>query len=88
MAIEEKFKGVNELYQKILPALNTKEAELHRKKLNNITSKDIWNYCIENIWQNKKDLRIYELVDDILNLDEFKLELYTRKNDRNDQFAR
>lgn len=82
----EKFSGVNELYKRVLPALFTKVSELKREKIHYINTIDIWQYCVENIWKNKKDLRIYELVDDILNVDALKLELYVKKekNKRND----
>ena len=82
----EKFSGVNELYKRVLPALLTKVSELKREKIHYINTIDIWQYCVENIWKNKKDLRIYELVDDILNVDALKLELYVKKekNKRND----
>ena len=76
----EKYNNVNELYVRILPALKTKVAELKREKIFYIKEKDIWNYCVENIWQNKKDLRIYELVDNILNIDAIKLDIYLKKN--------
>ena len=82
----EKFSGVNELYKRVLPALLTKVSELKREKIHYINTIDIWQYCVENIWKNKKDLRIYELVDDILNVDTLKLELFVKKekNKRND----
>ena len=75
----EKYNNVNELYMRILPALKTKVAELKREKIYYINEKDIWNYCVENIWQNKKDLRIYELVDNILNIDAMNLDIYLKK---------
>ena len=77
---EEKYNNANELYMRILPALKTKVAELKREKIYYIKEKDIWNYCVENIWKNKKDLRIYELVDNILNIDAIKLDIYFKKN--------
>lgn len=77
---EDKYNNVNELYVRILPALKTKVAELKREKIYYIKEKDIWNYCVENIWRNKKDLRIYELVDNILNIDAIKLDIYLKKN--------
>ncbi len=66
---EIKFNSVKDLYNRCYPALSTKVSELKREKINDISEIDIWNYCARNIWNNKKDLRIYELVDDILNVD-------------------
>lgn len=84
----EKFSGVNELYKRVLPALQTKVSELKREKINYIDALDIWQYCIDNIWKNKNDLRIYELVDDILNVDDLKLELFVKKNIANRKIKR
>lgn len=81
----EKFSGVDELYKRVLPALQTKISELKREKIEYIKAIDIWQYCIENIWKNKSDLRIYELVDDILNVDSLKLELYIKRNITNNK---
>ena len=76
----EKFGSINDLYKRVLPALQAKISELKRENINFVDIIDIWQYCIENIWKNKSDLRIYELVDDILNVDGLKLEIYVRKN--------
>ena len=84
----EKFSGVNELYKRVLPALQTKVSELKREKIDYIDTIDIWQYCIDNIWKNKSDLRIYELVDDILNVDILKLELFVKKNIANSKIKR
>ncbi len=67
------------LYERIKPALITRKNELNREKLYNINEKDIWNYCYTNIWKGKKNLRIHELVDDILNVDSLSLEVFVRK---------
>lgn len=80
---EEKFSGLNDLYQRLQPALSTKVTELRREKINGISEKDIWNYCVVNIWNMKKDLRIYEMVDDILNTDILNLEIFKRKINKN-----
>lgn len=63
--------ALDDLYKRLLPAINTKVDELKRIKFN-VTNIDIWDYCI-NLWSNRKELRMYELVDDILNIDELKL---------------
>ena len=66
--MEDKFNDINELYRRLLPAIKTRVQELKRAKIN-ITNRDIWNYCFKNIWINKSDLRLYGMVDDILNVD-------------------
>ena len=71
----ETFKDMNELYKRVLPAINTRKSEL--KRINYmVNSLDIWDYCAANLWRNKKDLRIYEMVSDILNVDELQLKVF------------
>lgn len=76
----EKFNSINDLYKRILPALEAKISELKRENIKYIDTKDIWNYCIETKWKIKKDLRIYEIVDDIFNVDSIQLEVFIRQN--------
>ena len=54
------------LYNYLLPVLETKEKEFKILKRVYITKKDIWSYFKDNIWFNK-DLRLCDLVNDILN---------------------
>ena len=69
MANYELFNTIEELYERVLPAIHTKIKEFNRNKITNIHEKDIWNYCVTKKWNNKQDLRLYQLVDDILNMD-------------------
>lgn len=63
----EKFNSIEDLYAKVLPALKAKKDEFKREKLG-YDEIDIWNYCVKYKWINKSDLRMYEVIDDILNL--------------------
>lgn len=74
------FSSVNELYRRLLPAINTKISELERIHFN-VKNIDIWNYCVSNIWKKEKDLRMYKMVSDILNIDEIELNKFL--NNRN-----
>lgn len=78
----------NDLYIRLIPAFNTKIKEWNREKINNINKIDLWNYCILNKWQGKKDLRMYELVDDILNIDILDFWQYLKKIESSDKNAR
>jgi len=81
MALEQdKFDSARDLYKRILPALETKVSELKRNDFKYIQTLDIWNFCVQNKWENKKDLRIYEIVDDILNAKDNSLETFVRSN--------
>lgn len=63
-----KFKSLEELYQKLLPALNTKVSDLKRNKIDSIKEEDIWNYLKINYWSKKRDLTLGEMVNDILSV--------------------
>lgn len=75
-----KFNSINDLYKRILPSINTKIDDLKREKITDIKADDIWRYCVNKKWKNKTDLRIYEMVDDILNIDILDLKLYLKDN--------
>jgi hypothetical protein len=75
-----RFKTLEELYRKLLPALNAKVADLKRNKIINITEEDIWNYLKNNYWKNKKDLTLGEMVNDILTTPNIDLQEYKIKN--------
>ncbi len=63
-----KFKDITDLYKRLLPALLDKKNELKKDKIM-VTEIEIWNYLKNNNWSNASDLKLYMMVDDILNLD-------------------
>ena len=63
---EFKFKSLEELYQRLLPAFNTKVADLKRANIYNIREIDLWNYLKNNYWKTKRNLTLGEMVNDIL----------------------
>lgn len=75
---EIKFNSLNELYNRLYPAFNTKKVELER---NNIKCReiDIWNFLKETIWRESENLSIYDMVNDIMLLDENKLKNYINR---------
>ncbi len=74
MGIE--FKSIEELYQRVKPALNSKVKEFKRNKMDFIKEEDIWNYLIETKWKNGKGLELFDIVDDILNTDNKEIEQF------------
>ena len=78
----------NNLYLRLIPAFNTKIKEWKREKINNINKLALWNYCIITKWQGKKDLRMYELVDDILNIDLIDFLRFIKEDKDSDKNAR
>lgn len=63
-----KFNNINELYELLSPALETKKIQLRRNDYLGISKKDIWDYLIETVWKNYSELRVHEMVSDILNV--------------------
>ena len=64
---EIKFHSLNELYKRLLPALRSKKKQLMKNGLPYIHEEDIWNCCKDHCWNNRKNLELYNMVDDILN---------------------
>ena len=72
------FKSVKDLYERLKPALDAKVNELKRKDLDYIKSEDIWNYLKINKWENADNLLLYQMVDDILKLDDSEIDEYVK----------
>ena len=70
-----KFKSLNELYERIYPALNTKVNMLKNEKII-VSENDIWLYLKDIIWNKSNNLNLYKMVDDILNIDKESLIKY------------
>jgi hypothetical protein len=76
------FNSIKELYERLLPALNTKVTELKRNDLDYIKKEDIWNYLKDKKWSKANNLLLYEMVDDILNLDNYEIDEYVKEEIR------
>lgn len=77
---EFKFKSLEELYKKLIPAFNVRVNDLKRSKINGITREDIWNYLKNNNWIRREHLTLSEMVDDIINVSDKDLMDYKIKN--------
>ena len=75
-----KFETVTELYNRLIPALKSKNKELSREGFFYIREIDIWNYLIQNKWRNKRDLRLFELVNDIFDCDGLKVAKFVKEH--------
>lgn len=73
------FNSVIELYNRVKPALNSKIKELKREKFDYIKEEDIWNYLIKTKWQQADGLVLCDVVDDILHVDNKKLDQYIKE---------
>lgn len=70
------FRNLEELYNRIKPALYSKRTELKRNHVSYIKEEDIWNYLSENVWLKKEDLTLSEMVTDIMDLKENDIKGY------------
>ena len=77
--MEIEFDSLDELYQRLEPAMTTKIAELKRNDVNHISKDHIWKYLEETEWKTANDLALHQMVDDILNVDNEKLIEYVGK---------
>jgi len=70
MMEHEKFTSLNSLYERLVPALRTRMHELHQKKLYFIKEEDIFQAIRINRWNDTRGLTLFDMVDDILNIEE------------------
>ena len=74
-----KFTTLNELYNRLLPALNTRVKDLIREDLHYIKAEDIWNYLKETKWHKANNLSLHEMVGDILGCNKSDIDDYFKE---------
>lgn len=72
------FSNLEELYNRIKPALETKKREMKRNGYSYIKVEDIWNYLKEVKWLKSTNLALFQMVDDIMNLDIILVDKYLK----------
>ena len=72
------FNSEKELYDRLMPALRTKELEFKRNNMPYVHIEDIWNYLKISKWSKSRDLLFYQIVDDILNVELYKVDDYVK----------
>ena len=77
--MEVEFNSLEELYNRLKPALITKKNEMNRSGYQYIKIEDIWNYLKEVKWKKAKDLSLYEMVSDVLNVDDLLIDNYLKQ---------
>lgn len=77
------FGSLEELYARILPALNSKRRMMLKNGFKSIKKRDIWDYLRYNKWNEIYGLELCDMVNDILNTDdELIVEYCHRKNNK------
>lgn len=59
------FRSIEELKNRVMPALRIRVRELRSEKYS-VDEDSLWEYFVR-IWQDKKNLTLADLVDDVLN---------------------
>lgn len=77
--MELEFNNLQELYDRLKPALRTKQNEMNRVGYNYIKMEDIWNYLKEIKWKKSSNLSLYEMVSDVLNTDNEAIDAYLKQ---------
>lgn len=73
------FNNLQELYDRIKPALITKQSEMKRNGYDYIRIEDIWNFFKEIKWKKANGLNLYDMVSDILNTDDGVIDRYLKQ---------
>ena len=73
-----KFNSLEDLYKRLIPAMETKVNELKRNGIKYIKVEDIWDYLRLNVWNKSKDLTLSKCVDDILNTSDIEYRKYIK----------
>lgn len=77
-----KFDSLEELYQRLLPALRAKKEEMRRNGFSYIKEEDIWNYLKINKWKSSSGLTLFDMVNDVLNTEDIYIDDYLKKEIR------
>lgn len=77
--MENEFTTLEQLYRRIRPALTAKVNEMKRQGYSYIKEEDVWNYLKEVKWINSKNLLLFEMVRDVLNVENSIVDDYLRK---------
>lgn len=84
--MEVNFSNLKELKQRITPAMNSKIKELRSNNYLITTTEDIWQYLKQKKWKNANNLTLYDIINDILNIDNEAIEKYSiNRRETNDK---
>lgn len=72
------FGSLEELYKRLKPALKTKTEEMRRDGFDYVKEEDVWNYLKEVKWRTSRNLNLYQMVSDVLNIDNILIDSYLK----------
>lgn len=73
------FNSLEELYNRLRPALNVKLTDLKNNGYGYLKIEDIWNFLKEKKWRKSHDLSLNDMVSDILNCDNELIDDYFKE---------
>lgn len=79
MVIEMEYNSQEELFNNLRGAFQVK-IRMINKKYDYIKMVDIWNYLKINKWSKDKNLNISEMVNDIIDVDIDKVDIFLKKH--------
>ena len=75
-----KFTSLQQLYDRLKPALSTRVSEIKRLKVPYVKEEDIWNYLKTYKWNNSANLTLIDMVNDILEVDPYIIDEYIKNS--------
>ncbi|MEG0799134.1 MAG: post-transcriptional regulator [Bacilli bacterium] len=72
----EEFNCLNDVFNRVKPALYSKVEELKRNNISYVKEEDIWNFLSTKLWRNKSNLNISEIVSDIFDTSNEEIKSY------------
>ena len=75
-----KFTSLQQLYDRLKPALSTRVSELKRLKIPYVKEEDIWNYLKTYKWNNSANLTLIDMVNDVLEVDPYIIDEYIKNS--------
>ena len=82
MKMDLEFKTIEELYERVLPALRTKRRELKKDENMTVTEEVIWDYLKETVWSKSYHLTLADMVSAILKVEGKELLPFVEQNRR------
>lgn len=80
----DEFNTLEELKKRVSPAIDTKLKELKANYYYDVTEEDIWEY-LKIKWKKKNNLTLYDIVNDIINLDNEEILDFSIRSGNNDK---
>ena len=84
---EVMFNTLDELHNRLMPALKSKRKLLNKSGYSYIKEEHIWEFMLKGKWKDMENIALCDMVDDILHTDNYAISEYYHTNfkSRNDE---